>query len=202
LISKTDTLVTYLPVKFEGRGKMAVTQQFEDGGSVSTSSGDPIARTRDGYMLSEPGIDTMFRWNRVESTLTPVMTRTPSFNSMEFPIGLFYKGENDDYIFLQTVERKYDWDTRTGFDRVDLIYDKRGGEFFESKIVNADFVDEKEFTPLVYSPGIPAGVTVVPLQPYELLDLHEQGKLRGPLAEIAPTLKEDDNPVMMIVTFK
>jgi hypothetical protein len=45
-------------------------------------------------------------------------------------------------------------------------------------------------------------VSVVALQPYGLIDLHEQGKLRGRLAGIATTLKEDDNPVMMTVTFK
>jgi predicted small lipoprotein YifL len=200
LISKTDTLVTYLPVKFEGRANMFVSQRTENG-YRGMRQGDPIAKTRDGYMLSEPGIDTMFRWNRADESLTPVMTRTPAFNSMETPIGLFFLGENNDYMFLRSIERKYDFEAQKGFDMVDIFYDKRGGEFYGGKIVNADFADERQFTPQV-SAALPAGVTVVPLQPYMLLDLHEQGKLRGRLAEIAPTLKEEDNPVMMIVTFK
>ncbi len=152
-------------------------------------------------MLSEPGVDTMFRWSAATGELTPVMAQTPSFNSMEFPVGVFFQAENDDYIFLQTIERKYDWDANRGFEKVNLIYDKSNGEFYEGSPANADFADEREFS-FTSSPGVPAGVFVIALQPYELLDLHEAGKLRGRLAEIAPTLREDDNPVAMVVTFK
>jgi hypothetical protein len=201
LISKTDTLVTRLPVQFEGRQTMLVTKT-EGNTTYSNSKGDPISKTRDGYMFSEPGVDTMFQWNRVEQTLTPVMTRVPSFGSMEYPIGLFYRVENSDYMFLNTYERKYDFDKREGFASKQLIYDKHSGEFFEGNIRNSDYADERFMPDNTPPAGAPAGVFVFGLQPFELLDLHEQGKLRGRLAEIASTLKEDDNPVMMIVTFK
>ncbi len=201
LISKTDTLVTYLPVRFESRGTMMISHTFEDGGITAMWQGDPIARTRDGFMLSEPGVDTMFRWSAATRELIPVMAHTPSFNSMEFPIGVFFKAESDDYMFVQTIERKYDWSTNTGFKSKDLIYDKRAGEFYEGGAVNEDFADERMFN-FVVMPGVPAGVHVSVLQPYELLDLHAEGKLRGRLAEIAAGLKEDDNPVMMIATLK
>jgi hypothetical protein len=202
LVSKTDTLVTRLPVRMEGRRTMQITIETAQGSRISRSGGYPIAHTREGYMFSEPGIDTMFRWNRATETLTPVMTRIPSFASMNYPIGLFYLAENDDYMFLQTVERKWDGpESSEGFKTVNLLYDKQDGGFYETTIVNGDFADERtsSFEP---DPGVPAGVFVVALQPYELLDLHEQGKLRGRLAEVAPTLKEDDNPVIMIVTLK
>jgi predicted small lipoprotein YifL len=201
LISKTDTIVNFLPIKFEDRNTMTITQEIEGGvRSISTNSSAPVAKTREGYMLSEPGVDTIFHWNRSTDKLIPVMARTPYFNSMKYPIGLFYLGESSDYMFLRTVERKWDFDTNEGFNSVPLIYDKQSGEFFEGTIVNSDFNDQP--VGLQIMPGVPAGVFVVVLQPYELLDLHEQGKLRGRLAEVAPTLKEDDNPVIMIVTFK
>jgi hypothetical protein len=202
LISKTDTTITYLPVRFGGRETMTVTRTAE-GSSMSYTFGNPIAKTRDGYIFSEPGIDTLYRWSGTQQKLTPIMTRTPSFSSMEYPIGLFWWQESSDYIFLETFERKFDFDTYEGGKNVPLIYDKRSGEFFEGSVVNADYADPKVVPYNASdSAGVPAGVFVVALQPYELLDLHEQGKLRGRLAEIAPTLKEDDNPVMMIVTFK
>jgi hypothetical protein len=103
-------------------------------------------------------------------------------------------------MFLQTVERKFDFETYEGFNRVPLIYDKRSGGIFEGQVVNGDFYDRR--VRLQSMPGVPAGLYVDFLQPYEIIALHEQGKLRDRLAEIAPTLKEDDNPVMMIVTFR
>jgi predicted small lipoprotein YifL len=201
LVSKRDTTVTYLPVKFENRGTMSITQKDETG-SMTYSRGDKISKTQEGYMISEPGIDTMFRWNKSTKKLTPVMAQTPSFHSMKYPVGMFYWAENSDFIFLTTYERKYDFDTNEGFKSVNLIYDKHSGEFFEGDILNSDYVDERAVRRYSPSSGVAAGKFVFNLQPYELLDLHEQGKLRGRLAEIAPTLKEDDNPVMMIVTFK
>ncbi len=202
LISKTDTVVTYLPLRFAGRQTMTITRQVE-GGSSSTGAGSPVAKIPEGYMISEPGLDTMYRWNRNTGALTPVMAQTPSFASMEYPVGVFYMGESADFIFIETIERKYDFDKGEGFDRMYLLYDKRDGEYYEAIVENDDQTDGRRFFPAAsQSGGIPAGQFIYALQPYELLDLHEQGKLRGRLAEIAPTLKEDDNPVMMIVTMK
>jgi hypothetical protein len=201
LISKTDTLITYLPVKFKGRNTMSVKQEIEGGvRSQMSNNSNPITKTGDGYMISEPGVDTIFHWNKTTGKLTPVMARTPSFNSMEYPTGLFYLCESSDYMFLQTVERKFDFETYEGFNRVPLIYDKRSGGIFEGQVVNGDFYDRP--VGLQSMSGVPAGLYVYFLQPYQLIVLHEQGKLRGRLAEITPTLKEDDNPVMMIVTMK
>ncbi len=204
LLSKTDSLVTYLPVSLEGRENMTVYREEGSGENrvvFGNSAGNPIARTRDGLVLSEPGVDTMWRWRTASQELVPVMTRTPSWGSMEFPIGVFFMAESSDCMFVQTIERKYDFGTNEGFKKVNLIYDKRSGEFYEGGLVNADFADERSIEPRIM-PGVPAGTFVAALQPYELIDLHETGKLRGRLAELAPTLKEDDNPVMMIVTFK
>ncbi len=204
LISKRDTVVTPLPVSFAGRQTMLFV--FTMDGQVRGVTGinvNSLAKTPDGgYMISEPGVDTMFRWQPQTGELTPVMTRKPSFASMEFPIGLFYWAENRDYMFLDTYERNYDMQTREGFDNVKLIYDKRSGEFFEGDLLNGDYVDDTPMSRSTQKEGLPAGTFVEWLQPFELLDLHAEGKLTGRLAEIAATLKEDDNPVMMIATFK
>jgi predicted small lipoprotein YifL len=216
LISKADTVITDLPVRFGdgNRESMALRQNFIGGGSTNRSRGDFLAKVVDGYVVSEPGIDTIYRWNTGTGEFTPLVAQTPSFHSFEFPIGLFYEGESGSYLFMQTIERRLgsadislqDIMNRKvsdlgGYETVHLALDKSDGAVYEIKIIDGAFADERKFS-LKNNFGVPAGVTVVALQPYELLDLHEQGKLRGRLVEIAPTLKEDDNPVMMIVTFK
>lgn len=198
LLSKRDTVVTPLPVRFEGRQTMMVMITRGEMTMATGPSDSGLTRSGDGYILSEPGIDTMWRWGGGSGGLTPLMVRTPAFASMEYPIALFCWGESRDHIFLQTIERRFD--TEQGFDKVNLIYDKRAGEFHEGVLVNGDFADQRPFE-FIPSAGVPAGVSVMALQSFELIDLHEQGKLTGRLAEIAGGLKEDDNPVMMIATF-
>ncbi len=202
LLSKTDTLITPLPLRFEGRQTMAI--EFSRDGVVigfSIRNNSNMAETVDGYILSEPGIDTIYHWNRSSGELTPVMTRTPSFNSMEYPVALFCTGVSDDYLFLETFERR-NVEGRSPIEgTAQLIYDKRAGEFYTGTLVNGDYVDQPAIARSV-QPGVPAGQLVVGLQPIELQELHKAGKLRGRLAEVAATLKEDDNPVMMVATFK
>jgi predicted small lipoprotein YifL len=200
LMSKSDATVTYLPISFEGRDVMTITQTI-GGGTSRRSAGSPFGKTSDGFMISESGLDTMYLWSISTSALTPIMAQTPSWHSMEYPVGMFYMGESSDWMFVSTVERRYDPDAGRTFKTVNLMYDKRDGTFYEGKVVNADFADER-IVNIFSSTAIPAGQFTAVIQPYELLDLHEQGKLKGKLAEIVPTLKEDDNPVMMVVTFK
>ena len=213
LASKTDGAVTPLPVRLEGRDNMTVTQR-EGNATMSISRGSRIEKTRGGYVISEPGIDTMWRFDKATSELTPVMTRIPSFASMEYPIGVFFFAEGDDWLIVDTFERRYDFDSGNGFDGMRLICDKRTGEFSEVKIHNSDYAPDADVTELPYflnpkdltgtteSAALPDGTLAVGIQPFKLIDLHDEGKLTGRLAEIAATLKEDDNPVMMIVTFK
>ena len=56
----------------------------------------------------------------------------------------------------------------------------------------------------IHGPGgdYPAGVACNILNAFELRESYAGGRLRGELAEIASTLTEDDNPVLMIATFK
>ncbi len=201
-ISGADTVVTPLPVKFPVRDEMASRKEYAAGRFMTIRNGDPIARIPGGYMFSESGIDTMYRYDVASGRLTPVMTRTPSWASMEYPVGVYFLGESSDWTILYTVERRFDWDTNEGFDRKFMLYDKRGGEFFEGMVLNADIDDTSR--PFINQPeaGVPGGSFTLGLSAYMILDLHAAGKLSGPLAEIAANLKEDDNPVLTIVTYK
>ena len=199
LLSKTDTTFTYLPIAFTGRDKMSVTKE-DNGGFVTYGSNEgAVLKTSDGYIFSEAGLDTIYQWNNRLGTLTPILVRTPSFKSMKIPIGAFISGQSSGYLFLNTIERKFDFETHEGFKTVELIYDKKSGQFYECTIMNRDFVDGKEVD--ISSP-ISAGQFAVSLQALELVELYKNGKLQGKLEEIASKLIEDDNPVLMVVTFR
>ncbi len=207
LISKTDTVTSRLPIRFEGRDHMSVTYTIEEGNGVITNAPfvNIFTKTGGGYIISETGIDTVYRWDKAAGTLAPLMARTPAFHSMKIPVGLYCEGESRDYLFMRTIEREYDFGARRGFDAVPLIYDKTDGGFYEGEVVNGDFADRTAIAMAGRnSLGLPPGVIVASFEPYRLIELGEEGKLRGKLAEIVASgkLKEDDNPVLMIATLK
>ena len=178
---------------------MSVTREIEGGQTTRGDGGNTILKTPDGYIFSEAGIDTMFNWNIHNGSLTPIMISTPSFKSMNVPIGTFIDGQCSEYIFLSTIERKWDFETREGFKTVNLIYDKKSNQFYEGVVMNSDYVDGMKVS---ISNPISDGKYVVSLEAVQLVELYKNGKLRGKLEETASKLAEDDNPVLMVVTFK
>ncbi len=215
LVSRTDTTSTYLPLAYPNRDHMQLIRYANGSDSrvISSSNrfGFPVLKTAEGYIFSEPGIDTVYSWNRSNGELTPVVARTPTFGSMEYPVSLSVAGESSEYLFFEFEERRdYEPGQARTYSFDGLYYDKTDGQFYDGAIVNADYVDEEDVyqkyvsiynissSPVAYPPG----VFVEVIQAVRLVDLHEKGKLRGPLAEVASKLKEDDNPVLMIATFK
>ena len=202
LMSKTNTVFTQLPVEFAGRDKMSITQNRENGGIITISpDGNVLLKIPGGYIFSEPGLDTVYRWETATGKLIPLLARTPSFHSMEFPIGVFITGESSEYLFIRTIERKFDFEAYSGFTSVYLIHDKKEGIFYEGLLLNGDYVDREVFT-VNSRVAVPVGTNVIGLQAWKLMEAYENNKLRGKLAEVASTLKEDDNPVVLIATFK
>lgn len=81
--------------------------------------------------------------------------------------------------------------------------DHRTGDIFEAEFRNADTVDGR-FGGSVnnYSTSPPAECCAMLLPALALTDARDAGKLKGRLAEVAANLKEDDNPVIMLIGFK
>ncbi len=205
LISRTDTSVTYLPVEFPARDYRSGNSDRDNEIEKAVYSGTTVLKTREGYIFAEPGVDTLYGWNKQSSVLTPLVALTPAFNSMDIPVSIYIEGQSDDYLFLEIEECKERMPHERVYDFSELVYDKNDGQFYESEIVNRDYVEygyvyisNTSSSSVAYPPGVFVNV----IQAVRLVDLHEKGKLRGPLAEVASKLKEDDNPVLMIATFK
>ncbi len=201
LISRVEAVSTDLPVEFTGRDNMNIITRTESSMTIRTGGGTNILKTAEGYIFSEPGIDTIYSWNRSKAELTPLIACTPSFASMNYPIAAYVNGQNDDYLFLSTTERKYDTETNQGFAGKRLVFDKKEQRFYEGGVVNSDYADRNSFG-FSNSVSLPVGTFTNRLDAWRLAEQYEQGKLKGELAEVASRLKEDDNPVLMVVTFK
>lgn len=147
--------------------------------------------------------DTIYRVF-TDKRVVHFIARTPSIQSMGTEIFLYPSVLTDRYYFMQTVKKVYDFSSRVGLPRTDLMYDMKENIIYEYSLYNADYV-HKEFVSLGYG-GI-AFINkeiafVKTLEAPDLVDAYKNGNLKGKLKEIAASLDEESNPVLMIAKYK
>ena len=160
---------------------------------------------QDGWLLIEPSADTIYTYSASRG-LMPLIVRTPPVNEMDPEVFLFPTIFTDRYVFMQAVERSFNFGVDKDVPRTNLIYDKTEQTAYEGEVINRDFEgmpvnlwfahrvimefndDEIAFATRLEAP--------------DLVEALNDGKLRGPLKEIASSLDEEDNPVLMIARYK
>lgn len=160
---------------------------------------------QDGWLLIEPSADTIYTYSASRG-LMPLIVRTPPVNEMDPEVFLFPTIFTDRYVFMQAVERSFNFGVDKDVPRTNLIYDKTEQTAYEGEVINRDF----EGTPvnlwfahrviMEFNDGEIAFATR--LEAPDLVDALNDGKLRGPLKEIASGLDEEDNPVILIAKYK
>ncbi len=76
--------------------------------------------------------------------------------------------------------------------------DKQTGEVTQTYLYDANLDHERTRNNRIIAPPVGTGRFAMPYQPFQLLGWLEEGKLSGPLATLAATLEETDNPVLLI----
>ena len=160
---------------------------------------------QDGWLLIEPSADTIYTYSFAQG-LKPLIVRTPPVNEMDPEVFLFPTIFTDRYVFMQAVERSFNFGVDKDVPRTNLIYDKTEQTAYEGEVINRDFE------------GMPVNLWfahrvimefndddiafATRLEAPDLVDALNDGKLRGPLKEIASRLDEEDNPVILIAKYK
>ena len=160
---------------------------------------------QDDWLLNEPSADTIYTYSFAQG-LKPLIVRTPPVNEMDPEVFLFPTIFTDRYVFMQAVERSFNFGIDKDVPRTNLIYDKTEQTAYEGEVINRDFEgmpvnlwfahrvimefndDEIAFATRLEAP--------------DLVEALNDGKLRGPLKEIASDLDEEDNPVILIAKYK
>ena len=155
-----------------------------------------IPARKDWYLASISS-DTIYR-HLPNGDKHPYMVRTPFINSMDPEVFLFPKMMTEQYDFLVSIKKKMT--EHFSFPSENLIYDKQEKAVYTYTIQNTDFegsdvtIWESSLNPEVASYRI--------LYAHDLVEAYEEGKLKGRLKEIASTLDEEDNPVIMLMKQK
>ena len=191
-----------------GAKKSAVITKRDMNGKVTGLWGIRNANMvpyQDGWLLIERSADTIYTYSASRG-LKPLIVRTPSVQGMDPEVYLFPTIFTDRYVFMQAVERSFNFGVDKDVPRTNLIYDKTEQMAYEGEVINRDFEgmpvnlwfahrvimefndDEIAFATRLEAP--------------DLVDALNDGKLRGPLKEIASDLDEEDNPVILIAKYK
>ncbi|WP_139785062.1 hypothetical protein [Parabacteroides sp. Marseille-P3160] len=110
------------------------------------------------------------------------------------------------YFFMWTVKKEYNWETNVGFPTVSLVYDRNEKKIYEFNLyyqgIKIKTYSESDFPYIERICYIKENVYVGTIQAHVLKNMEEKGELKGQLKEIAVQIKEDDNPVLMLIKFK
>lgn len=171
----------------------------EKGAIVAQFVYNPILYYNGKYIIGDISSDTVYA-HVPDGGLKPVLARTPLVHDMEEKVLLYPSLKAGRYFFFSTTTCEFDFKTKKGFPTTDLVYDYATDKTFKSHLVNIDFPTQELNLNDSGKTQVKCPNTVCQLIPCDkLLEALTEGKLKGRLKEIASTLKEDDNPVLMLL---
>ena len=210
IISKQDgNVIKDIPIFCQQ--KQPDTKQINHNGFIVyayTSNFPPnsVIPHHNSWILATNSNDTIFRY-LPDQNVIPFMIRTPSIELNNAEAFLYPGILTERYYFLQAqkmepeVKGTSPRDVFVVFPKTHLVYDKQEKSIYEYTVINDDFstktlVDMSQKTinnEIAFS---------LKLEADELVEALEKGQLKGKLKEIAAGLKEEDNPVIMLVKHK
>jgi hypothetical protein len=170
-----------------------------DGTIVFYVFNEQIQRSGDEFLLSDMATDTIFSFNK-DGILTPRITRSPPVQKMDSKMTLFAGVECGRFTFFATKH----FGDASGIPEQNLAYDRRTKQIVSPRFFDADYFPHKEINrfPIRSVSDISDRWMVVGLPADELFHAFARGELQGRLKEVASTVKEGDNPLLMLIRFK
>lgn len=205
LISKQDgSLTKKIEIPFEEKKFLHQILRDKANGSELMVSPGPyrsIILFKGNWLLLEPSSDAVYRF-LPDYSLQPFIVRTPSIKSMDPEVILVLRMLSDRYYFMEAIKNIYDFNTRTGFPKTYFMYDRQEKTFFRYVIYNGDYLIPKEIYMSVLRPVNHEIESWQRLDAYQLVEAYKKDKLKGKLKEIAVTLNDESNPVIMLIKHK
>ena len=200
IMSKQDgSIVEQFPIYFKEKKTTSITA-IGGGQGASGPSQLPINRYHDNWIFSALSSDTVFKFSQ-DYSMTPLIVRTPSIQSMNPEVFLYTGIITDNYYFMKTVKKEYNFQTNSGFPSTHLMYDRKEKTIYEYTVYNDDFSTKSPVDMIQVAMSNEIAFWQK-LEADDLFDAYKVGHLKGKLKEIAAILKEEDNPVIMLVKHK
>ncbi|MFV0397973.1 MAG: 6-bladed beta-propeller [Bacteroidales bacterium] len=198
ITSKQDgSIVKEIEIPIEERRSTNLLK-YNDVGKVIEIQGPffiPTIPYQDKLIFTEPSSDTIYYYSP-DHRLKPFIVKTPATKTMETEIFLFPWVLLDDYYFMQISKKAYN------VPKINIMYDKKTGAICEYEMYNDDFTNKQPVS-MIGRIGYNGDVIFWDtIEAFTLVEAYKKGELKGRLKEIAATLNEESNPVIMLAKYK
>ena len=203
LISKQDGRVTK-EIKIPFKKKKLLMKFLRDKETTNSVSPGPyrtIILHKGNWMLLELSSDTVYSL-LPDYSLRPFLARTPAIQSMDPEVYLIVRLLSDRYCFMETIKNVFDFEKDSGFPKTFFMYDRQKKVFLRYTVYNGDYTTKKEIYMNWLRPVNHEIESWQALDANQLVESYKSGELKGRLKEIAATLNEDSNPVIMLIKHK
>lgn len=162
----------------------------------------PVANIGNEIMIADFALDTVYIYKN--DKLLPIAVRNNQVTKYDSHIIASIEVLTDKYMLWTTQDKRIlDPETYASPDKRILLLDRYTGECNELRYSDANGVTSDMNSRLLSNKyTLPRNYGMLNYPADLLKELNDAGKLKGKLKEIASKLKEDDNPVLMIATFK
>ncbi len=196
LISKTTGVVDTIKSFYVPNRKSDLVVKHIDGmPAIMRLNTNSISAVGKDFVLDNLFCDTVYLFNQ-KREIKPILVKSPAIETMgDTPRVMMIKKVSENYCFalIGDYDLKLSADKKhTNNEYVYLCINRNNNDIFEYSLRNQE-IDDKEFKIHPYSKLLNAD---------DLIELLEQGKLKGKLKTIAEKLKEDDNPVLIKIKLK
>lgn len=197
LISKKNAQI--YPLNLEVQNRMSNNFNSSKQVSYMVNIYSAIKKT-DEIIISDFALDTIYSFKDNVLQLIAVHNTTPKSDATVSLVSVLIK--TNKYIFWDIIEKKIVDDALVPERRV-LVQDCLTGEVWEPLFYSTDFLPKQRINiPDVYMTDLPENYARRSFTAEMLTDLYQKDELTGKLKDAASKLKEDDNPVLMLIKFK
>lgn len=210
ILKKNGTIIDSLSISRSGIIQTSYKSNNKQGSDFLIWTADDLIFDGEKYFFTDISTDTIYEITKSRE-LKPFLIRKPAVFESKIAFLLDPVFKTKKYFFLNVYE--YDSGTEklekpgekmSIRDAKRLLYDLENNTIIEPLFFNNDFKESEisnEVTKLnFHESDNNCGIIGIPAD--KLVEGLEKGELSGKLKEIASTLKEDDNPVLMIIKFK
>ena len=200
LINKKNGKVSPLPLKITNRKSNRVMISEGQKYICAGVNIDPMIKTDDGVVISDFALDTIYKYT--DHKLIPIGVRK---NLGQKDLSSFC-AYSSNYSFFNIVKMEVDEkNIKNAPSEVDAKFfflDRKSSSISEVKIQMSDVITKKDIRWDCYGRDLHESGVTRTFKASTLMKLLKEHRLNGKLKEIASTLNEDDNPVLMIAKFK
>ena len=177
---------------------------------------EPITYNSAEILISDFSLDTIYSLQK--DIFMPIAIREnkisdaglPMLASIDFKTNRYWCWTRAEKIInAQMLDSYFRTKKFPHIDYQQILFDRKENSFYEVDIINSDYLyhddEEKQPSPnciASHRATLPANCAMQILSAEVLVELYNENRLRGKLKEIASTLREDDNPILMLVKFK